>query len=171
ARLIAGLGKGAGPAKTRPQRRSRESRAKCLKNLSAPHDCPISRLRPMVRLSLNRIPHPRNEKAKQPKSQRRWRNLTSATCFSSLAMLATYQRARAMLINVHQAKSQLSKLIAAAEAGDDVVIARNGKPAVKLVPLNAAKFRLGALAHLVDSVPDFDDAMGEDELAMWERNT
>lgn len=86
-------------------------------------------------------------------------------------MLATYQRARAMLMNVHQAKSQLSKLIAAAEAGDDVVIARNGKPAVKLVPLNAAKFRLGALAHLVDSVPDFDDAMGEDELAMWERNT
>ena len=33
-----------------------------------------------------------------------------------------------MLVNVHDAKSQFSKLIAAAEAGDDVVIARKGKP-------------------------------------------
>ena len=74
-----------------------------------------------------------------------------------------------MLINMHQAKSQLSKLIAAAEAGDDVVIARNGKPAVKLVPLNSSKFRFGALAHLTTAVPDFDDSLDETELGMWER--
>jgi len=80
-------------------------------------------------------------------------------------------RARIMLINMHQAKSQLSKLIAAAEAGDDVIIARNGKPAVKLVPLNASKFRFGALAHLVNSVPDFEDTIDEDELSMWERDS
>ncbi len=76
-----------------------------------------------------------------------------------------------MLINMHQAKSQLSKLIAAAEAGDDVVIARNGKPAVKLVPLNASQFRFGALAHLTTTVPDFDDGLDEAELGMWERDT
>lgn len=74
-----------------------------------------------------------------------------------------------MLINMHEAKSQLSKLIAAAEAGDDVVIARNGKPAVKLVPLNSSKFRFGALAHLTAAVPDFDDSLDETELGMWER--
>lgn len=37
--------------------------------------------------------------------------------------------------NVHQAKTQLSKLIEAALAGEEVVIARNGVPAVKLVPI------------------------------------
>lgn len=75
-----------------------------------------------------------------------------------------------MLINMHQAKSQLSRLIAAAEAGDDVIIARNGKPAVKLVPLKSSKFRFGALAHLVSAVPDFEDSLDEDELNMWERD-
>lgn len=38
-----------------------------------------------------------------------------------------------MEVNVHHAKTHLSKLIAAAESGEEVVIARNGKPAVKLV--------------------------------------
>jgi len=37
-------------------------------------------------------------------------------------------------VNVHEAKTQLSKLIAAAEAGEEVVIARAGTPAVRLVP-------------------------------------
>ena len=73
-----------------------------------------------------------------------------------------------MLVNVHEAKSQLSKLIAAAEAGDDVIIARGGKPVVRLVSVTAATFRFGSLAHLVKSVPDFDGAMSEAELALWE---
>jgi prevent-host-death family protein len=36
-------------------------------------------------------------------------------------------------VNVHQAKTNLSKLIAAVESGEEVIIARAGKPAVKLV--------------------------------------
>ena len=36
---------------------------------------------------------------------------------------------------MHQAKSQLSKLIERAEAGEEVVIARNGRPAVRLTPV------------------------------------
>ena len=76
-----------------------------------------------------------------------------------------------MMINMHQAKSQLSKLIAAAEAGDDVIIARNGKPAVKLVALSSSRFRFGALAHLASVVPDFDDSLDDDELSMWERDS
>ena len=43
-----------------------------------------------------------------------------------------------MIVNIHAAKTHLSKLIEAAEAGEDVVIARNGKPAVKLIPVVAA---------------------------------
>lgn len=73
-----------------------------------------------------------------------------------------------MLVNVHAAKSQLSKLIAAAEAGDDVVIARRGRPAVRLVPVRSDGFRFDTLAHLVDTVPDFDEPMDEAELARWE---
>ncbi|MES1202732.1 MAG: type II toxin-antitoxin system prevent-host-death family antitoxin [Pseudomonadota bacterium] len=55
-------------------------------------------------------------------------------------------------MNVAEAKGKLSELIARAEAGDEVVIARDGVPAVVLKPANdlaaPAPRRLGALAHL-----------------------
>lgn len=41
------------------------------------------------------------------------------------------------IVNMHEAKSQLSKLVARAEAGEEVVIARDGKPAVRLTPIPA----------------------------------
>jgi prevent-host-death family protein len=40
-----------------------------------------------------------------------------------------------MQVNVLQAKTQLSRLLAAAEAGEEVVIARDGKPVARLVPV------------------------------------
>ncbi len=43
------------------------------------------------------------------------------------------------MINIHEAKTQLSKLIEEAEAGQEIVIARAGKPAAKLVPFTALK--------------------------------
>jgi prevent-host-death family protein len=43
-----------------------------------------------------------------------------------------------MIVNIHAAKTNLSKLIEAAEAGEEVVIARNGKPAVRLAPVAPA---------------------------------
>jgi prevent-host-death family protein len=54
-----------------------------------------------------------------------------------------------MEVNVHHAKTHLSKLIAAAENGEEVIIARAGKPAVKLVvvtepPLKDRRTMLGA---------------------------
>lgn len=73
-----------------------------------------------------------------------------------------------MLVNVHTARAQLSKLIVAAEAGDDVIITRRGKPAVKLVLVPSMTFRFGSLAHLVETVPDFDKTMDGTELALWE---
>ena len=65
-------------------------------------------------------------------------------------------------INMHDAKTQLSDLVARAEAGEEIVIARRNKPAVKLVRVSApGKVRgprkPGALAHLVSHEPsDFD---------------
>jgi prevent-host-death family protein len=42
-------------------------------------------------------------------------------------------------VNMHEAKSRLSQLVAKAEAGEEVVIARAGKPAVRLVPVAPPK--------------------------------
>jgi len=72
-----------------------------------------------------------------------------------------------MIVNTHHAKSQLSRLIAAAEAGEDVVIARNGRPVVRLLPVRPA-FEFDRLKHLVSSVPDFEEKMPEAELALWD---
>jgi antitoxin (DNA-binding transcriptional repressor) of toxin-antitoxin stability system len=52
------------------------------------------------------------------------------------------------IVNIHEAKTQLSKLIVLAERGDTVIIARGGVPAVKLVveaPKNTPVFGLGKL--------------------------
>jgi prevent-host-death family protein len=61
-----------------------------------------------------------------------------------------------MEVNIHHAKTNLSRLILRAEAGEEVVIARAGKPVVKLTPVAAAKprkFKAGALKGLF-TVPD-----------------
>ncbi len=62
------------------------------------------------------------------------------------------------IINIHQAKTQLSALIAQVEAGEEVVIARANKPVARLVPVTApaSKRRLGEAAGLVEIMPGFD---------------
>lgn len=71
--------------------------------------------------------------------------------------------------SVHAAKTQLSRLIAAALAGEDVVIARGAKPVVRLVPIAQGQFRIGLMAqHRLGAGPDFLAPMSEDELNPWE---
>ncbi|MCW2786082.1 MAG: prevent-host-death family protein [Marmoricola sp.] len=69
-------------------------------------------------------------------------------------------------VNIHEAKTHLSKLLAQVEAGEQVVIARNGKPVAKLEPFVRPKLKIGFLD--VDTPPDFFDPMTEEELAEWE---
>lgn len=60
-------------------------------------------------------------------------------------------------MNIAEAKSKLSELVARAEAGEEVVISRNGKPRVRLQPVEAVPRRepvLGAWDHLGIRVPD-----------------
>ncbi len=60
-------------------------------------------------------------------------------------------------MNIAEAKSKLSELVARAEAGEEVVIARNGKPSVRLQPVGKTARRkpvLGAWDHLNIDVPD-----------------
>ena len=56
--------------------------------------------------------------------------------------------------NMLNAKTKLSQLVEAAERGEEVVIARNGVPVAKIVPVKKTKFRLGFLRDKVKQVPD-----------------
>lgn len=69
---------------------------------------------------------------------------------------------------VHDAKTNLSKLIADALAGDDVVIARGKVPAVRLVPVApAGKRNFGAYKGQIGSDSRFGEPLPADELAGW----
>ena len=52
-------------------------------------------------------------------------------------------------VNMHEAKTQLSKLVEAALAGEEVVIAKAGKPAVRLVPIPRERREFGSLAGTI----------------------
>lgn len=71
--------------------------------------------------------------------------------------------------NVHEAKSQLSRLLERAEAGEEVVIARNGKPVVRLVPIRdaqpARRDILGALRERIRTGGDAEQAGADREIA------
>ena len=71
-------------------------------------------------------------------------------------------------MNIGEAKTQLSKLIEAARMGEDVVIAKDNVPMVRLVQVVTGKFRFGGLEHLVGTEPDFLEPMSEEELLDWE---
>jgi prevent-host-death family protein len=70
-------------------------------------------------------------------------------------------------INIHEAKTQLSKLVEEAAKGDSFVIAKAGKPMVRVIALGAPVGkevkRLGFMAGQI-TVPDDFDEMGRDEI-------
>ena len=73
------------------------------------------------------------------------------------------------VVNVHQAKTHLSRLLAQVENGEEVVIARNGKPAARLVPVQARrKPRFGSWKDRISIDDSFFDPLPEEELAAWE---
>jgi prevent-host-death family protein len=63
-----------------------------------------------------------------------------------------------MQVNILEAKNQLSKLVKAAVAGEEVIIAANGKPLVKLVRIETRRHKRkpGAWANLPPAAPDWD---------------
>lgn len=70
--------------------------------------------------------------------------------------------------SVHDAKTNLSRLIADALAGGEVVIARGNVPAVRLVPVNPrGKRRFGALKGKITVDARFDEPLTDDELEGW----
>jgi len=74
-----------------------------------------------------------------------------------------------VVVNVHQAKTQLSRLLARVEAGEDVVIARRGEPVARLVGCKApSKRRPDVLKGMVTVPESFFDPLPENELTAWE---
>jgi len=68
-----------------------------------------------------------------------------------------------MQVNMHDAKTRLSELVAAAEGGEEVIIARGGTPVVRLVPVAVEHppVRLGVLAGQIEIGDDFDAPLPE----------
>ena len=73
-------------------------------------------------------------------------------------------------VNIHQAKTNLSRLIEQVAGGAEVVIARAGKPVAKLVPLGMTKGsrKLGLLKGKIKVPSDFDAPLSEKILAQFE---
>jgi len=70
---------------------------------------------------------------------------------------------------IHQAKTNLSKLIERAERGEEVLIARGDKVVAKLVPIRHAPRhrRLGVLKGKFVVPPEFFEPLPEEELKLW----
>lgn len=77
------------------------------------------------------------------------------------------------VVNVHEAKTQLSKLLDRAHEGEEIILAKAGKPYARLVPLSPVRSEspvFGSLAGVVPPVDDsvFFDPLPEQELLAWE---
>jgi prevent-host-death family protein len=72
------------------------------------------------------------------------------------------------IVNVHEAKTHFSKLLEKAHQGQEIIVAKAGKPYARLVPLADPRpeRRPGRLAGRVDDA--FFDPLPEDELDAWE---
>lgn len=72
-------------------------------------------------------------------------------------------------VNIHQAKTHLSRLVEQAAQGEEIIIAKAGKPLAKLIPYQApGKARKpGALKGRIRMAKDFDAPLTAKELKRW----
>ena len=73
-------------------------------------------------------------------------------------------------VNVHTAKTTLSKLLARVQEGEEIIIARGGDPVAKLVAFEPyhSKRKFGALRGKVAVPESFFEPLGTDELDSWD---
>ena len=76
----------------------------------------------------------------------------------------------AKIVNMHKAKTTLSRLVEEAAAGEEILIARAGKPVARLVPVERRKRRLGLWKGRVRMSSDFDAPLPADEEAAWRQS-
>ena len=73
------------------------------------------------------------------------------------------------IVDIHQAKKRLSQLLAQVEAGEEIVIAHDGKPVARLVRCRTeGKRQFGAMRGRITVDDAFFDPLPEAELTAWE---
>jgi prevent-host-death family protein len=77
-------------------------------------------------------------------------------------------KTKKITVNIHEAKTTLSRLIEAAQKGHHVVIARDGNPVVELVPVAPTVDRKPGTFPEIVVGPEFFEPMTAEELAEWE---
>ncbi len=74
----------------------------------------------------------------------------------------------AAVVNIHEAKTHLSRLVERAHQGEEIILAKAGKPYARLVPLEEHRERVPGIVQ--GRVTDaFFEPLPEEELAAWER--
>jgi prevent-host-death family protein len=73
-----------------------------------------------------------------------------------------------VIVNMHEAKSSLSRLVEQVEAGTEVIIAKAGVPVARLVPIVQKPRQLGGWTGKLRMAEDFDAPLSDAELALWE---
>ena len=73
-------------------------------------------------------------------------------------------------VNIHEAKTHLSRLLARVRDGEEVVIAKAGTPVARIVPVVIRPRRRvpGSAAGLIEIMPDFDEALPDELLDAFE---
>lgn len=76
------------------------------------------------------------------------------------------------IVNIHEAKTHFSKLVDSVMRGDEVIIARAGKPVIKLVPITPVKIKRmpGVLKGKITISEDFNAPLPNDVLDQFEGN-
>ena len=69
------------------------------------------------------------------------------------------------VVNVHEAKTHLSQLLERVNAGEEIIIAKSGKPVARLVPLERRKRKLGFVAGTVPEA--FLGPLPDEVLESW----
>jgi prevent-host-death family protein len=74
------------------------------------------------------------------------------------------------IVTIHAATTNLSQLIARAEAGEEIILARGEGPVARLVPIRPTEAgrRFGALQGQVSVGPEFFEPLPDEELAGWD---
>lgn len=73
-------------------------------------------------------------------------------------------------VNIHDAKTHFSRLVDAAAGGEEIIIAKAGKPTARLVPMEGAKTKrhFGGLKGQIRISDDFDAPLPDDVIAAFE---
>ena len=73
------------------------------------------------------------------------------------------------VVTIHNAKTNLSQLLARVEAGEEIVLARSKQPVARIVPFESrpVKREFGALRGIVSVGPEFFEPLPPEDLADW----